>query len=458
MTASGAGAVAAAPIDPDEFSRRMLAFGPFETAPDIAAAVSGGPDSLCLAFLLQQWTARNGGRLTGLIVDHGLRTGSRDEALAVERQLVALGMSVEVLSWTGDKPRSNVQAAARNARYALLLDWCRAHGVIHLALGHHAADQAETHLLRRRAGSRADGLAGMASVSERGGARIVRPFLSIPPERLRATLRSVGLSWVEDPSNRDSKYARASLRQEIRSALTLPRLYADTERYAAARRETDHRIAGLLTASVKLFAAGYAITDVGRLASMEPGDGKRCLARIVSCIGALTYPPRTAQLEALRLDIVENGAEVGRTLGGCLFLPSDPGSLLICREAAAANEISLVKVGTDNVWDQRFKVHVEGNKAGSGELTICRLEDWAWGALRRRFPDAAKDLNAVGGAERLPAQARAALPMLCDLDGPCALPHLPNQSAKPKNGHFALQISFQPFRPLAGTSFVVDGG
>ena len=212
--ASGAEAPAPAPIDDAEFARRMRALAPFETAPHIAVAVSGGPDSLCLAYLTQRWTADIGGRTTGLIVDHGLRDESHAEARAVERQLVALGMTAQVLRWTGDKPRRNIQAAARDARYALLLDWCRAWGVLHLGVAHHAADQAETLLMRRRAGSGEDGLAGMSPLSERDDARILRPFLDLTPDRLRATLCAAGLSWVDDPSNRDLRFTRTRLRRE----------------------------------------------------------------------------------------------------------------------------------------------------------------------------------------------------------------------------------------------------
>ena len=325
----------------------MQAFAPFESAPEIAVAVSGGPDSLCLAFLIQRWSEGLGGRTVGLIVDHGLRDESHDEARAVAHQLRALGVSTQVLSWTGDKPRRNVQATARDARYALLLDWCRAHRVIHLALGHHAADQAETHLLRLRAGSGADGLAGMAPISERGGTRIIRPFLDLPSERLRATLTTAGLSWVDDPSNRDLRYARAQLRQEICAAENVSRLCAEAERYAKARKARDHRIAELLANSLKLFPAGHAILNTGLLGDMDPADGRHCLARIVSCIGARAYPPRTARLEGLRRSLVETGVKGGRTLGGCEFLRLDPGAWLVCREASTATDVLSLSPGAE---------------------------------------------------------------------------------------------------------------
>ena len=458
MSARGADTAAATPIDEDAFDRRMAALGPFEQAPNIAVAVSGGPDSLCLALLLHRWTSKNGGRTIALIVDHGLRPESRDEARAVEHQLMALGLPAYVLTWIGPKPRNNIQAAARRARYDLLLDWCRAHGVIQLALGHHAVDQAETHLLRRRAGSGTAGLAGISRVSDRDGVRVIRPLLSLHPGRLRATLAADGVNWIEDPSNRDPKYARTALRREILAAGSVSRLCTQANRYAKARRTADHRIAELLAKSAKLFPTGHASIHAPSFATMDAGDGRRCLASIISCVGNLDYPPRTARLEAWRVDIIGKGLNGARTLGGCLIWQETPAAILVCREASAADEILSVEAGLDRMWDGRFKIRIGGTRASASPLTIRRLDDDAWGVLRRRHPDAATALMENPGDGRLPAPVRAALPMLCDLDGPLALPHLPKQSVRPPNGHFSLRISFQPHRSLAGPSFVANGG
>ena len=93
-----------------------------------------------------------------------------------------------ILRWTGPKPATGVQAAAREARYALLGAWCRDAGVLHLLLAHHLDDQAETVALRQARQSGPDGLAGMAAVRELKGSRLLRPLLSVPKDRLRATL------------------------------------------------------------------------------------------------------------------------------------------------------------------------------------------------------------------------------------------------------------------------------
>ncbi|MAG22807.1 MAG: tRNA lysidine(34) synthetase TilS, partial [Rhodospirillaceae bacterium] len=191
-----------------EFSALMKGLGPFEPEPCVAVAVSGGCDSMALALLAHDWAQGRGGQTVALSVDHRLRWESGAEARQAGRWLKARGLTHHILSWTGDKPRHGVQAAAREARYRLLFDWCRRHGVLHLLLAHHQEDQAETFLLRLGRGSGVDGLAGMAPLSEVPTMRLLRPLLDVPKARLVATLQSRGQEWVEDPSNRDLAYAR----------------------------------------------------------------------------------------------------------------------------------------------------------------------------------------------------------------------------------------------------------
>src|SRR5262245_18263112 len=96
-------------------------------------------------MLLADWIAQRGGHLHVLSVDHGLRAEARAECTAVVRRFAALpGCSAEILTWDGAKPATGLQQAARDARYRLMTTWCRARGILHLALGHNLDDQAET--------------------------------------------------------------------------------------------------------------------------------------------------------------------------------------------------------------------------------------------------------------------------------------------------------------------------
>src|SRR6202040_4103644 len=162
-------AVSAAPLTLGELSTALAAIGGFEARPFIAVAGSGGPDSLAFTILPHRWAPARGGQLTALTVDHRLRPESAEEARVLGGWLAARGIAHQVLVWTGAKPATGIQEAARAARYRLLAGWCRERGCLHLLTAHHREDQAETYLIRRRAGSGIDGLAGMSAVREMAG-------------------------------------------------------------------------------------------------------------------------------------------------------------------------------------------------------------------------------------------------------------------------------------------------
>src|SRR5262245_50690675 len=132
------------PVSAGAFACLMAPFQPFEASPVLAVAVSGGRDSLALALLAHEWSSERHGRIIALIVDHGLREESRAEAATTREVLAQHGIEGTVLAWSGSKPRTGLQEAARRARYALLRRECRQRGILHLLLGHHADDQAET--------------------------------------------------------------------------------------------------------------------------------------------------------------------------------------------------------------------------------------------------------------------------------------------------------------------------
>jgi tRNA(Ile)-lysidine synthase len=193
--------MAAIPLMLAQLGAALDAIGGFEAQPFIAVAVSGGPDSLALTILADRWARERGGQLTALTVDHRLRPESAHEARIVGEWLAGRGIAHHVLVWDEAKPKTGIQEAARAARYRLLAGWCRAQGCLHLLTAHHREDQVETHLIRRRAGSGADGLAGMSAVREMAGLRLVRPLLAVPKARLIAALEGEGQPFISDPSN-----------------------------------------------------------------------------------------------------------------------------------------------------------------------------------------------------------------------------------------------------------------
>jgi tRNA(Ile)-lysidine synthase len=183
-------------------------------APALVLAVSGGPDSVALMWLAARWRKgfSRGPRLIAVTIDHGLRKESSREAREVKRLAHRLDIEHRTLRWTGTKPRRGVPAAARDARYHLLVRAARAVRATRALTAHTRDDQAETLLMRLLRGSGIAGLSAMARESERDGVMLARPFLDVPKSRLIATLNKAKIAFADDATNRDTAFMRPRMR------------------------------------------------------------------------------------------------------------------------------------------------------------------------------------------------------------------------------------------------------
>ena len=436
-------------LDDATFARLIEPLGPFEPSPAVAAAVSGGPDSLALALLTAPWVAGRGGTLTALVLDHGLSDGSAEAAERAVGWLAERGIASVGLRWEGPRPRAGVQAAAREARYRLLGEWCAANGVFHLLTAHHRTDQAETVLLRLAAGSGFDGLAAMPPIQETSWGRILRPLLPVDPSRLRATLSSVRQGWIEDPANVDPVFARARLRRSAgvlaREGLTTTRLAATAGRIAAAREVLEGETAALLARSVSIYPAGYAVVDRAALVAAPRDLSRRALERILGCIGGRRHPPRHARLAPLLQALRSGGDLKPRTLGGCAIGPAGD-AIPFVREAGAIRETAPIVPNGDTLWDGRFRVVFSGGAAGRDRTHLRALGEAGWRAVRDR----------VDCPSSMPDRARRALPAVYDDQGVLEVPHLGYRRDPESGGDSVVaQLAFAPARPLAASEFAV---
>jgi len=436
MSGEGAalGAVSAA-----EFASLMAPLGPFEPAPLLAVAVSGGADSMALTLLAHNWAAARGGAIAALTVDHRLRPAAAAEAAQVCAWLQPRGIAHRVLVRESTLPEHGVQAGARAARYRLLEAWCRSAGILHLLVAHHREDQAETVLLRLARGSGLDGLAGMAAIAEREDCRLVRPLLSVPRRRLVATLQVMGQDWVEDPSNQNGAYARVRVRQAAHAlaelGLDADRLSGTASRLGRARAALEGAVAALLAKTATIHPAGFARLDLGALRRAPEEIGLRALAAVLTLVGGEAYPPRLERLERLFGELPQ-GLGGGRTLGGCRILPRR-GGVLVCRELSAVAPPIAATPGAMTAWDRRFRLHLPAT-APPG-LTLGALG----GAP-------------VAGRAPLPAAARGSLPALHDQRSVVAVPGLGYlRAASDAPWVAATRLLFRPTRPLSGAGFTV---
>jgi len=406
-----------------EFASLMAQLGPWPKDRRIAVAVSGGADSLCLAWLARSW-----GRPVALIVDHGLRPDSRAEAEATASLLARLNIDSQLLTVQGLHAGAGLQARARAARYAALTEAARRAGLSDLLLGHHAGDQAETVAIRQAGRSGPAGLAGMAAITHTASLRIIRPLLGIPPARLRATLHAQRIAALEDPSNRNPVFQRVRLRRDLahpeRGACAAASLIAEARNRGRARADDEAGIAATLAARVTIHPEGYALLTPGPI---DPD----ALAALIRGLTGAPYPPGRQSVRR-----AASGSYQG-TLGGVRFMQAGrrgPGTLLV-REAASMQ--APIQAVPGCLWDRRFRLEAAAD-------AVC---DCALGAL-------GDDAKALGRNSGLPYAVRRTLPALRRHAALVAVPHL---------GYFCgwtngcLRLTFSPSVPAAGAPFCVLG-
>jgi tRNA(Ile)-lysidine synthase len=184
-------------------------------APDVVVACSGGADSLALAAATAHVGAAAGTAVHGLVVDHGLQSGSAGVAEAARTALSGLGVRARVATVTVTEAGDGPEAAARRARYAVLREESSARGGAPVLLGHTLDDQAETVLLGLARGSGPDALAGMRADAP----PYLRPLLDVRRGTTERACANAGLDPHVDPWNADRRFARVRLRLDALPAL-----------------------------------------------------------------------------------------------------------------------------------------------------------------------------------------------------------------------------------------------
>ncbi|HEU4658788.1 MAG TPA: tRNA lysidine(34) synthetase TilS [Capillimicrobium sp.] len=191
---------------------RVRADGLLAPGRAVVVMVSGGRDSVCLLDLAVRVAGASA--VTALHVDYGLRSGSADDAALCAALAERLGVPIEIERPGAAPAAGNLQAWARDLRYARAHDLARARGA-DVAAGHTATDQAETVLYRLASSPGRRALLGMAP---RSGS-LVRPLLGSTREETGAWCAAHGLPFRDDPTNEGDRFARGRVRGALLPAL-----------------------------------------------------------------------------------------------------------------------------------------------------------------------------------------------------------------------------------------------
>ena len=204
--------------------RTIQIYKKFENYLDInenfAVAVSGGPDSLALSFLAKIYSIKKSLNVKYFIVDHKLRKNSSTEAKYVKKQLKNFSINLNILTWVGIKPKSNIQSVARDKRYKLLVNESKKFKIKNILLGHHLDDLFENFFIRILRGSGLNGLVSFGQKTENENINIIRPLLNFDKKDLIYISKYVYGSFVKDPSNEDDKFKRVKIRNLLKQLET----------------------------------------------------------------------------------------------------------------------------------------------------------------------------------------------------------------------------------------------
>ncbi len=285
-------------------------------------AVSGGPDSLALAYLAKIYALKNNLIVKFIIIDHKLRSESTKEAKKVKKILKNFYIESKILTWLGPKPDKNIQSFARKERYKLLFKECKKYEIRNILLAHHRDDLLENFFIRMLRGSGLKGLISLNKKTNIDNINLLRPLLDQKKEDLIFLSKKVFNFFVIDPTNKDDKYQRVKIRNliielknnglDMRKFLKTIKNLQDSDfvvNFYVNRNLEKNSFFSLknkkLILNSDFFQQPYEIIF-------------RSFSETINSIGKKYYPPRGKKLDRLIRDIKKNRS-FRATLGGCVI-------------------------------------------------------------------------------------------------------------------------------------------
>ena len=285
-------------------------------------AVSGGPDSLALAFFSKLYAIKHNLLVKYFIIDHKLRPESTEEAKLVKQTLKKFFISAHILTWKGKKPIKNIQSEARNKRYDLLFSKSRKFKINNILLGHHLDDLFENFFIRILRGSGLKGLISFDKKTRNNEINLLRPLLDFKKiDLIFVTKKTFGL-YVKDPSNENEKFQRIRIRNLLNELfengfdkkkfiLTINNLKYSNEIVKFYVKQNLKNNASISVKKEKLI--------LKKMFFEQPHEVIfRSFSELIQIVGKKYYSPRGKKLDKI-INSVRNNTLNKVTLGGCII-------------------------------------------------------------------------------------------------------------------------------------------
>ena len=300
-----------------------------------AVAVSGGSDSLCLAYFSKVYSSEFGNKIHVIIVDHKLRKNSGKEALKVQNILRKRKIQSKILTWKGKIPNSNLQKNARDMRYSLISNYCLKNSIKYLITAHHEDDQIENFLIRLIRGSGLTGLSSMSTkVKYNNHLKIIRPFLNLKKTDLKYVTLNYFKTFIQDPSNKNEKFLRVRIRkyrkQMEKEGLDTRKIVKTVDNLILANQAINFYKNKALYKHASFLSKNRCLINK-RIFSEEAGEIIfKSFSDILSLVSGTYYPPRSKKVVNL-IKRMKRNKFLKSTLGGCILEQKD-NFILISKE------------------------------------------------------------------------------------------------------------------------------
>ncbi len=348
------------PILIEEFSRILGNMGYFEENPHIAIGVSGGPDSIALMILANDWLKTINGKLTVFTLNHGIRKESKEECDYVKAIAEDKEIAVESLKWNGKQNKTKLMQDTRDFRYDLFANRCLKRDILHLMIGHHLDDRIETLIMREKRIGNIIGLSSIPWIREYKSLRILRPLLNFSKDRIIATCKFHGIKWIMDPSNKNPKYERTIIRNKLKkeNSQFKESLKEKINLYTSRRTVYEEMLSDFFVKFLKFKIYGRFYIEKNEFLKLEKDIQIEVLKRILSTNSGKKYPPKQKSVVRL-IDKINDECNGIYTLSSNL-IKNDQKNISFLRESKKTfNEMKngiFIKNGDSKIWDFRFLV------------------------------------------------------------------------------------------------------
>jgi tRNA(Ile)-lysidine synthase len=297
-------------------------------------AVSGGPDSLALSFLAKIFAIKKFLNVKYFIVDHKLRKKSTLEAKYVQKLLKNYLIDLDILTWKGTKPNSNIQSIARDKRYELLINKAKKYKIKDILLGHHLDDLFENFFIRILRGSGLNGLISLDKKVKKNEVNLIRPLINVDKKDLIYISKNIFGSYIKDSSNKDEKYKRVKVRNFLKQlgleGLDRDKFFLTIKNLKIANENIKFYIKKNLDENVTFIQKKEKAILKDSFFSQSEEVVFRSFTEVIKIVGKKYYPVRGKKIDKI-IQSINLQSSLKVTLGGCIIKKIN-GTIILLKE------------------------------------------------------------------------------------------------------------------------------